>query len=110
MKNFKNTERGKHGWLKDKLVSISILTGITIVLVLGTFYISNMGNKQGLQLTREAVNRAAIECYAVEGNYPPTVEYMEKNYGLTYDRTKYYIFYEVFASNIMPTIEVYEKR
>lgn len=110
MKNFRNKERSRFGWLKDKVTSVAFLIGITIVLVLGTFYISNMGNKQGLQLTREAVNRAAIECYAIEGNYPPDVDYMEKNYGLSYDHTKYFIFYEVFASNIMPTIEVYEKR
>lgn len=110
MKNFRNREREYQGWVRDKLVSVMILIGITAVLVFGTFYISNMGNKQGLQLTKEAVNRATIECYAIEGNYPPDVKYMEDNYGLTYDQTKYYIFYEVFASNIMPTIEVYEKR
>lgn len=110
MKNFRNKERGRFYWLKDKMVSVAILSGITLVLVFGTFYISNMGNKHGLQLTREAVNRAAIECYAIEGNYPPDIAYMEKHYGLSYDRTKYFIFYEVFASNIMPTIEVYEKR
>lgn len=110
MKKFRDKERSRFGWMRDKLVSMAILGGITVVLVLGTLYISNMGNKQGLQLTREAATRAAIECYAIEGNYPPDVSYMEKNYGLTYDHTKYYIFYEVFASNIMPTIEVYEKR
>lgn len=110
MKNFRNKEKGRFHWMKDKMVSIAILAGITLVLIFGTFYISNLGNKQGLQLTREAVNRAMVECYAIEGNYPPNLEYMEENYGLSYDHTKYYIFYEVFASNIMPTVEVYEKR
>ena len=28
----------------------------------------------------------------------------------SYDKTKYFIHYDAFASNIMPTIEVYEKR
>ena len=83
---------------------------LAVCLVAGIFYISNMGNEQGIKLTREAAVRTAVECYAIEGIYPPNVQYMEDNYNLRYDKTKYYIHYDAFASNIMPTIEVYEKR
>ena len=83
---------------------------ISAVLVAGVYYIGNMSSEQGIRLTREAAVRTAVECYAIEGIYPPDVQYMEDNYNLSYDKTKYFIHYDAFASNIMPTIEVYEKR
>ena len=47
-------------------------------------------------------------CYAAEGVYPPTLEYMEEHYGIQIDRQRYTVHYEVFASNIMPDITVLE--
>ena len=90
--------------------SIFFVIIISAVLIAGIFYIGKLGNNQGIKLTREAVVRTAVECYAIEGIYPPNVKYMEENYNFSYDDTKYFIHYDAFASNIMPTIEVYEKR
>ncbi len=97
---------------KDRglLKSVLLTLVISAVFIAGIYYLGNIGNEQGIMLTREAVTRTVVECYAIEGIYPPNVEYMEENYNFTYDKTKYYIHYDVFASNIMPTIEVYEKR
>ena len=109
MKNFANVKARRMeilGWLR----SILFVIVISAVLIAGIFYISNMGNEQGLKLTKEAAVRTMIECYAIEGIYPPNVQYMVDNYNLSYDDTKYFIHYDAFASNIMPTIEVYEKR
>lgn len=109
MKNFVNVKARRverRGILKSLLFVIII----SAVLIAGIFYISDMGSEQGIKLTREAAIRTAVECYAIEGIYPPNVQYMEDNYNLSYDKTKYYIHYDAFASNIMPTIEVYEKR
>ena len=43
---------------------------------------------------------------AIEGRYPPSVEYLEENYGILIDRDKYDVFYSGFASNFMPDITV----
>ena len=109
MKNFVNV-KARRAERQGLLRSVLFVIIISAVLVAGIFYISNMGNEQGIKLTREAAVRTAVECYALEGIYPPNVQYMEDNYNLRYDKTKYYIHYDAFASNIMPTIEVYEKR
>lgn len=58
---------------------------------------------------RKAVMDACVQCYALEGSYPPSLEYLEDHYGLILDREEYYFYYEVFASNVMPTVEVYRK-
>lgn len=55
---------------------------------------------------RDAVVRAAVECYTVEGAYPATLEYLEENYGLTVNRRDFLVSYEIFASNQMPDVRV----
>lgn len=64
--------------------------------------------EQGRQQLEEAVRRTAVSCYALEGFYPPSVDYMEKHYGLSYDDESYTVHYEVFAANLMPDITVLE--
>lgn len=64
---------------------------------------SSMETKKNLEL---AVYRAVVECYAIEGMYPPSIEYLEKNYGLIIDHKNYIVHYDVFASNILPTINI----
>jgi len=66
------------------------------------------GEEGRLQL-EESVRRAAVTCYAVEGIYPPDLEYLQEHYGIQVDEKNYYVFYEVFASNMMPDITVVEK-
>lgn len=61
---------------------------------------------EGASSLRHAIARASVQCYAIEGRYPPSVEYLEENYGIRIDRDKYSVFYEGFASNIMPEITV----
>ena len=55
---------------------------------------------------REAVQRSALQCYAVEGAYPPDLQYLEENYGLQVNREDFYVTYEAFASNLPPTVRV----
>lgn len=109
MKSFVNV-KARRAERVGVIRSIVFFVVISAVLVAGIYYIGNMGNEQGIKLTREAAVRTAVQCYSIEGIYPPNVDYMEKNYKLSYDKSKYYIHYDAFASNIMPTIEVYEKR
>lgn len=61
--------------------------------------------KEGLE---EALNRDIMHCYAVDGVYPPSLEFMENNYGLTYNEDKYFVDYKPVASNIYPDVTVVE--
>ena len=109
MKKFVNV-KARRAERQGILKSVFFVIIISAVLIFAIYYISNMGSEQGIKLTREAAVRTAVECYAIVGIYPPNVQYMEDIYNLSYDKTKYFIHYDAFASNIMPTIEVYEKR
>lgn len=87
---------------------------VLIVAVALLFFtaLSNMGTGQSEEAKaqlEDALRRTAVSCYAAEGVYPPTLEYMEEHYGIQIDRTRYTVHYEVFATNIMPDITVLEK-
>lgn len=51
-----------------------------------------------------SIRKATMTCYATEGVYPPTLEYLKKNYGIQIDESRFTVFYEVFAKNLMPEI------
>ncbi len=66
-------------------------------------------SNQGGQQLETALRRSAVACYAAEGIYPPTVDYLKEHYGVQIDTSRYHVFYEIFADNIMPQITVLEK-
>ena len=72
----------------------------------GSLGFLNRNGQRSQETLRKAITRACIQCYAIEGRYPPSVEYLEENYGIQIDHDKYNVFYDGFASNIMPDITV----
>ena len=62
-------------------------------------------DKENLEQT---LNRAAVACYAIEGAYPPSIEYLEEHYRVRIDKERYTVKYELYASNLMPSITVLE--
>ena len=66
------------------------------------------GAEQEAQL-REAVRRAMVTCYATEGQYPPSLDYLEANYALRFDDERFIVSYDAFASNVMPTVSIFRR-
>ena len=58
------------------------------------------------QQLEDSIRRACVACYATEGVYPPNLSYFEEHYGLQVDTTRYTVFYDIFAENLMPDITV----
>ncbi len=65
--------------------------------------------QEGLEQLENALRRGAVACYAAEGVYPPTVDYLCEHYGVQVDESRYHVFYEIFAQNLMPQITVLER-
>ena len=93
--------------MKNKIYfPIAIFIIFFIFLFITTANISKTTAKESKKNLELAVRRAVVECYAIEGMYPPNIEYLEENYGLMIDHKNYIVHYEVFASNILPTINI----
>ncbi|MBP3878540.1 MAG: hypothetical protein J6E44_11350 [Lachnospiraceae bacterium] len=81
------------------------------VLIGGVALISGVDSAQHTAQTQfvyDAVQNAALTCYAVEGAYPADLAYLRENYGLAYDTERYRVTYSTFASNLVPEIYVVE--
>lgn len=85
-----------------------------LLLFLAVIFLLNRSIQSMNQTTlaeKEAnLNRAVMHsistCYALEGAYPPNLDYLEENYGLTYDDTLYYIDYHPIGSNLRPDVTI----
>ena len=65
--------------------------------------------REGKEQLETALRRAAVTCYAAEGIYPPDLDYLTKHYGVQIEESRYAVYYDVFADNLMPDITVLEK-
>lgn len=92
--------------------SIRRITGFFIVLALalicGFTYANVSANlhEQGAASVRQAILDAAMQCCAVEGTYPSSLQHLEDDYGLSINHDDYVITYEVFAGNVAPSVVV----
>lgn len=103
MKLYKND----HSLLKS-LPSILVIPAAVIILVLAVSDVSRTSYEESLTIAENSIRRAVITCYAQEGRYPESIEYLKENYGL-YISDDYEVHYDIFASNIMPEIIVFRK-
>ena len=91
-----------------------IAAGVVFVALIVSFIllINSLTATSGDQETRlvyDAVKNAALTCYAVEGTYPESLDYLREHYKLAYNSERFVVEYDAFASNLMPTITVLER-
>lgn len=94
--------------LKYWIVPVALLM-VLVLFALSLQGIQTQFEKEGKQQLEQALRRAAVACYAAEGAYPPTLQYLTEHYGIQIDTQRYQVFYEVYGENIMPEITVLEK-
>lgn len=100
--------KGEH-WLRGLLITLIVFALIFVGGVMLFRRIDVMTANAETEMVREATRAAALTCYAVEGAYPQDLVYLQKHYGLAYDESLYFVSYEAFAPNIMPSIIVMVK-
>ena len=88
---------------KTLVVAVILIAAVMIMIHSAD---ENLDGERLSQL-EEAIRRAAVSCYAIEGFYPADTDYLVENYGLIIDESKYTVFYDAFASNILPEITVH---
>lgn len=90
---------------------IPILAGIAALVFL-CFSADQMdsGNQaQEKRILSTALSRSITQCYALEGFYPPDLDYLRDHYGFTYDTDHFFIDYQYIGSNMRPDVTIIEK-
>ena len=104
MNRFKKHSHPISGW--KTLISVIIFCFVLFLFLGGLSSISKTTSEQEQKSLEQAVLKSSVQCYALEGFYPESLAYLEEHYGLSYDKDKYLVSYEVIASNLMPSIDV----
>lgn len=92
--------------IRGYIVSIAIFAIIVAVFAVTLSTTGQSSDERFLEAKKDAVRKAVVSCYAIEGSYPSDIDYLREHYGLQVDESKYIIHYEIFASNIMPDFDV----
>lgn len=93
----------KKKWL---LPALCMVVAVPLALLLFSGLLGGRVGREALALTESSVRRAAVQCYALEGAYPPDFAYLEENYGITVDPGRFRVDYLYIGSNLMPDITV----
>lgn len=101
--------------LKNRIfqsTNFSVLFFLVVIclFIYGISVLSGSSVNDDKKILTDAIERDIVHCYAVEGMYPPSLEYMEEKYGLIYDHDKFLVDYEIFGSNIMPNVKIIERK
>ena len=91
--------------LVSRWVGIAMLGGLLAALLLA----GRSDNSAQRAFIQQAVERAVVQCYALEGAYPPNIAYVQEHYGLRVDEERYLIHYRVEGENLRPEILVIER-
>lgn len=96
-----------------RLISLlPLLAGIVILLLFlrGIQSVSDTTLAKQQESLETALARSIAQCYAVEGMYPPNLDYLKEHYGLTYDADMFLVDYQPIGSNLMPETTVLPRK
>ena len=79
---------------------------VFVVLMPALQSISNGTRGQQKASLENALSRAVVQCYALEGRYPESLNYLIDHYGVVYDKKMFFVDYQPIAENIKPTFTV----
>lgn len=101
-------KKRKNGFARRLAMALAVFAAIFIGVYLLVNKVGTASGSAETGLVQDAVRSAVLTCYAVEGAYPTSLDYLKEHYGLAYNEDAYMVIYDAFASNIMPTIRVVE--
>lgn len=88
------------------------LIGFVVLFMLfikGVSAINTTTYEKQLESLESAISRSVSQCYAVEGVYPPSLEYLKEHYALIIDEDTFLVDYEYYGGNLLPDITVLRK-
>jgi len=93
-------------FLKSAILPVLFTVAVMVMVVFGLRQTEASSSAEGLRILEDSLRRAVVINYAIEGRYPESIEYIEQNFGIHIDRTRFVVHYRVFASNLLPEIVV----
>lgn len=103
-------KRSSIGGALTYIIPIAVFCAMLLWFLLAVRSADDSARERELSALKSNIEHGVTMCYAIEGAYPESVEYLADNYGLIYDRSRYTVYYDCFSDNIRPTVSVVERR
>lgn len=100
----KKTERLFSAIMQAVVILVFIL--IAILFLIGVIRIQKSTIDKQQKSLETAIDRDIIQCYCLEGTYPPSLDYLKDHYGLVYDENYFFVDYRPIASNLYPDVTI----
>ncbi|MCK5812385.1 MAG: hypothetical protein KAG94_05765 [Clostridiales bacterium] len=97
------------GYKRASIISLIFITAFAVIMIFSVSTIQTNYQENQTKRVENAIKLAIVQCYALEGSYPPSVTYLSENYGIILNEEKYIYHYEVYVSNMMPVLSVIMK-
>ena len=95
--------------IPKSLLSICVFFVVLLCFFQGITNFSSDTQKRQRESLENALTRSVTYCYTVEGSYPPSLTYLQENYGLIYDDGLFFVDYQYLGANILPDITIIER-
>lgn len=95
--------------MKSILKSLLTASLIAALFLFGVLQIDGWMARESRQALQREIRQAAEHCYAVEGRYPPDLDYLETHYGIRTENRRFAVEYRRVAPDRAPEISVRTK-
>ena len=99
----------KRGGIIGILLPVLFFGAMVFMLNMGVNYLTQSHDDESINAVRNAISRASVQYYALQGRYPHCVEYLAELFGLQLDFERFIIHFEVAGANIAPQIMVFHR-
>lgn len=101
---FKQKEKSTKG---KRIAFLIVVVAVIILIYFGVENFGDSHDERQMQIAHDAIIKASVQCYALEAQFPPSLDYLVENYGITLDEEKYIYHYQGIASNMVPEIKIF---
>ena len=91
------------------LLSVYLFLLIFFLFFSGISHLSEDTVRRQKETLENTLNRSITYCYAVEGAYPQSLDYLKTNYGITYNEDLFFVDYRISGANIFPDVTIIER-
>lgn len=109
MQRFTPKEKQAPLW-RRLLLPMILTTAILFGFFAAVNSVSQSTSAEQQENLEQAIRRNIIQCYITEGAYPESLDYLEANYPVFYDKNAFFVDYQPIGENIMPEITIIKRK
>ena len=91
------------------VLSAVLFLGVLALFSGGVSRFSRQTRTRQKEALEDALYRSILTCYALEGHYPQSLDYIREHYHLTYNEDLFFVDYRVLGENILPDVTILER-